>query len=152
MDKPARAVGYFRVSGQRHGLLRAELESQRKRLFDHVAAHALTLLSEFVDYENGHRAAFVQLDKALALCQQRNACLVVPSVGLMIRDWKFLARLHVADVEIAALDTPALTRATAAQLAMVARRSDRRLPPEARAAPLSELNPIATPAPRAWRH
>lgn len=152
MDKPARAVGYFRVSGQRHGLLRAELESHRKRLSDHVANNGLTLLSEFVDYENGHRAAFVQLDKALSLCRQRDACLVVPSVGLMIRDWQFLARLHVAGVEIAALDAPALTRATAAQLAMVARRSDRRLPPEARAVPLPDLNPIATLDPRVRRH
>lgn len=109
----------------------------------------MTLLGEFVDYENGQRSAFVQLDKALALCRQREAVLVVPAVGPMIRDWQFLARLHVADVEIAALDTPGLTRASAGQLAAVARRNDRRLPPEERRAPSAAAVSTATADPRA---
>ena len=123
----ARAVGYFRVSGRQQGMLRAELESQRKRLKDYGAAHGLQVIAEFVDYENGNRSAFVQLKKGLDLCKQRDAVLVLPKLGLMIRDWTFLAQLHVADVEVVALDSPALTRSTAGELALVARREDRRL-------------------------
>jgi hypothetical protein len=141
-----KAVGYFRISGKQQGMLRAELESQRQRLKSHVLEHRLQLLGEFVDYENGSRAAFVQLDKAIRLCQQRGAVIILPKVGLMIRDWSFLAQLHAADIEIVALDTSGLTRMSVGELAVVARRSDRRLPPEKRVAPapLHRADPVAT--------
>jgi hypothetical protein len=116
-------------------MLRAELENQRQSLKGHVTQHGLQLLGEFVDYENGNRAAFVQLEKAINLCRQRGAILVLPKVGLLIRDWAFLAQLHAGDVEIVALDASGLNRASAGELAVVARRSDRRLPPDKRVGP-----------------
>jgi hypothetical protein len=68
-------------------------------------------------------------------------------VGLLIRDWAFLAQLHVGDVEIAALDASGLTRASAGELAVVARRSDRRLPPEKRTGPVPMARNAEAPGP-----
>jgi hypothetical protein len=147
VEPSTRAVGYFRISGQRQGMLRAELESQRQSLKGHVMQHGLQLLGEFVDYENGNRAAFVQLDKAINLCRQRGAILILPKVGLLIRDWAFLAQLHAGDIEIVALDASGLTRASAGELAVVARRSDRRLPPEKRTGPVPMARDAETPGP-----
>ncbi len=135
MEPRLKAVGYFRISGQRQGMLRAELEGQRQCLKAHLAETGLQLLGEFVDYENGNRAAFVQLGKAIDLCRQRDAVLVLPKVGMLIRDWLFLGQLHAGNVDILALDASGLTRTSVGELAVIARRSDRRLPPESRHAP-----------------
>lgn len=120
-------------------MLRADLESQRQSLKSHVIQHGLQLLGEFVDYENGNRAAFVQLDKAIDVCRLRGAVLILPKVGLMIRDWTFLEQLDAGDVEILALDASGLTRASVGELAIVARRSDRRLPLDKRIGPRTIL-------------
>lgn len=153
MEPRTTAVGYFRISGQRQGLLRAELETQRQSLKRYVIQEGLQLLGEFVDYENGNRAAFVQLDKAVSLCRQRGAALVLPKVGLLIRDWVFLAQLHAGDIEIVALDASGLNRASAGEMVVLARRSDRRLPPDKRTAPvpMARNAPAAGPTPRLLR-
>lgn len=130
------AVGYFRISGKQQGMLRAELEGQRQKLRGHVASSGLQLVGEFVDYENGSRSPFLQLEKAIKLCQQRRAVLVLPKVGLLLRDWGFLSQLHAADIDIAALDASGLSRASVGELAVVARRSDRRLLQGQRKAPV----------------
>ena len=150
VEPTKKAVGYFRISGQRQGMLRAELEGQRQSLRAHLSDNGLQLLGEFVDYENGNRAAFAQLGKAIDLCRLRAAVLVLPKVGLLIRDWAFLGQLHAGNIDILALDASGLTRASAGELAVVARRSDRRLPPEKRfaPAPMARRAPAPGPIPR----
>jgi hypothetical protein len=150
VEPKRKAVGYYRISGQRQGMLRAELEGQRQSLKAQLSENGLQLLVEFVDYENGSRAAFVQLGKAIDLCRQRGAVLVLPKVGLLIRDWAFLGKLHAGNIDILALDASGLTRASAGELAVVARRSDRRLPPEKRfaPAPMARSAPAPGPIPR----
>jgi hypothetical protein len=131
-DDRIRFVGYFRMSGRLQGLLRAELEVQRAALREFAGTRGATVIAEFVDYENGNRSAFVQLDKALALCRDREATLVFPNLGPLVKDWNVLVKLYLAEVHVMALDCPGLSRDRLKELAVNARRNDSRLPPEAR--------------------
>lgn len=127
-----RFVGYFRMSGRQQGLLRAELEEQRTELQDFAKSKSGQILAEFVDYENGSRSAFVQLDRAMAMCKEREAILVIPRVGLLVRDWRFLTQLHLSGAVVIALDMPGLSQDKLRDMAIVAKRNDRRLPDDER--------------------
>jgi hypothetical protein len=131
-DDRVKFVGYFRMSGRLQGLLRAELEEQRLALREFAAKSGATVLDECVDYENGSRSALVQLDRAIALCKFRQATLVMPKMGPLVKDWNVLVKLYLAELHIIALDYPGLAREKLKELAVEARRNDKRLPPEMR--------------------
>jgi hypothetical protein len=131
-DERIKIVGYFRMSGRLQGLLRAELEEQRAALREFTPSLRAAVIAECVDYENGNRSPFVQLDRAIELCRSRGATLVMPRMGPLVKDWNVLVKLHMADVHVLALDFPGLSREKLKELAVIARRGDRRLPGEER--------------------
>lgn len=146
-DDRVKFVGYFRMSGRLQGLLRAELEEQRMVLREFAAKSGAVLLDECVDYENGARSPMVQLDRAIALCKFRHATLVMPKMGLLVKDWNVLVKLYMAELHVIALDVPGLAREKLKELAVFARRNDKRLPPEMRvglAAPTPAQREAAT--------
>ncbi|WP_293860432.1 hypothetical protein [uncultured Alsobacter sp.] len=134
MAETVKIVGYFRISGRLQGLLRAELEEQRAALQAFAVSSGATVIEQCVDYENGSRSPLVQLDKALGLCRFRGAMLVMPKMGPLAKDWNVLVKLYMAEVHVVALDMPTLSREKLKELAVHARRNDKRLPPELRTA------------------
>lgn len=133
-DDRIKFVAYFRISGRLQGLLRAELEEQRAALRAFCGGSGAAIIEECVDYENGSRSPLVQLDKALGLCRFRRATLVMPKMGPLVKDWNVLVKLYMAEVHVIALDVPGLSRDKLKEMAVVARRNDKRLPPEQRVA------------------
>lgn len=152
-DDRIKFVAYFRISGRMQGMLRAELEEQRGALKEFCIGNGALILEECVDYENGSRSAMVQLDKALGLCRLRRATLVMPKIGPLVKDWNVLAKLYMAEVHVIALDVPGLSREKLKEMAVVARRNDKRIPPEQRlaggAAPTAALREAAGGEPAA---
>ena len=140
-DDRIKFVAYFRISGRMQGMLRAELEEQRGALREFCGGSGAVILEECVDYENGSRSAFVQLDKAIGLCKFRRATLVMPKMGPLVKDWNVLVKLYLAELHVIALDVPGLSREKLKEMAVVARRNDKRLPPE-----LRTVGPAPTPA------
>ncbi len=105
-----RFVVYLRVSTRRQGASGLGIEAQRQAVGRHVAQHAGTVLSEFVEVESGRKDARPQLAAALAACRRHRAALLVAKVDRLARSASFLLRVieGTGDCGVVFCDLPAI--------------------------------------------
>lgn len=115
-----RAVCYLRVSTARQGASGLGLEAQRAAVMAHVAAHGMTVATEFVEVESGKRDDRPQLAAALAACRLHRAQLVIAKLDRLARNVAFIANLMDGGCDFVACDMPHANRLTLHLMAAMA--------------------------------
>lgn len=113
-------VAYYRVATARQGRSRRGLEAQRQAVSVCLGEGGGTLRREFVEVESVKGGDRPQLERALRLCRQTGATLVIARLDRLSRDARFLLGLETAGVEFVAADMPGANRMTVGIMALVA--------------------------------
>jgi DNA invertase Pin-like site-specific DNA recombinase len=120
-----RFIAYYRVSTQKQGVSGLGLEAQRAAVGEFAAARGGTVRAEFEEVESGRKAARPQLRRALEMCRQTGAKLLIAKLDRLARNVAFLSSLMEGDVEFLALDLPGANRFTLHIMAAVAEQEAR---------------------------
>ncbi len=114
-----RLVAYYRVSTDRQGRSGLGLDAQRSAVAAFVTGRG-ELAAEFTEVESGRRDDRPELRRALELCRERRATLVIAKLDRLARSVSFIANLMDGGVEFVAVDMPQANRLTLHILAAVA--------------------------------
>ncbi len=112
-------VAYYRVSTDRQGQSGLGLDAQRSAVAAFVAGRG-GFIAEFTEVESGRRNDRPELHRALDLCRERRATLVIAKLDRLARSVSFIANLMDSGVEFVAVDMPQANRLTLHILAAVA--------------------------------
>ena len=112
-------VAYYRVSTKKQGESGLGLEAQKKAVTNYTAPEFID--AEFLEVETGtnkkHRP---ELSKALELCKQHNATLLIAKLDRLARNVSFVSNLMDSGVKFKAVDSPEANDLTIHILASVA--------------------------------
>lgn len=112
-------VGYFRVSSARQGISGLGLEAQKQAVNSFIKDGEL--IAEFVEVETGTRKRKrIEIYKALNLCKQENAVLVLAKLDRLARNVLFTATLMESGVDFVCVDNPHANRLTIHILSAIA--------------------------------
>lgn len=114
-------VGYFRVSTDRQGQSGRGLDAQHRDVSDFLNGEKGEMVSEFVEVESGELSDRPELAKALTLCRQRKATLIVAKLDRFVCNVHFVSGLMESGVDFVAVDMPHINRLTIHVLVAVAK-------------------------------
>lgn len=97
-------IAYQRVSTARQGVSGLGLEAQAAAISRHVGTGRL--LRTFTEVESGKRCDRPELEKALRLCRETGATLIVAKLDRLARDVALISALMKSDVRFIACDRP----------------------------------------------
>lgn len=112
-------VPYYRVSTDRQGRSGLGLDAQRAAVAGYTQGRG-EVLAAFTEIESGKKNDRPELAKALALCRQKKARLVIAKLDRLARNVAFIANLMDSGVDFIACDMPEANRLTMHILAAVA--------------------------------
>ena len=101
-------VAYYRVSTDRQGQSGLGLDAQRAAVAGFVAGRG-GLAAECVEVESGRRTDRPELIRALDLCRQRRAVLVIAKLDRLAHNVHFISGLMESGVPFVACDMPNAT-------------------------------------------
>lgn len=102
-----RYVAYYRVSTKRQGESGLGLEAQRTAVRQFTGCMDGSCIDgEFTDVESGKNDRRPELAKALHLCQELGATLVIAKLDRLSRNMKFIVDLQEAKVKFVCCDMP----------------------------------------------
>lgn len=108
-------VAYYRVSlkdeTKQKGL---GLLAQKRSVHEYVNNNNGNLLSEFSERESGKNDNRIELNKALNLCKETNATLVISKIDRLSRKVSFVFALKDSGINFIALDLPSFNTLTLA--------------------------------------
>ncbi len=107
-----RFVAYYRVSTDKQGRSGLGLEAQTATVETYAQRSGGDLLASFHEVESGKRNDRPELLKALALCRQRKAVLIIAKLDRLSRNVAFIANLMESRVEFIACDMPEANKLT----------------------------------------
>mgnify|MGYP003112662483 CR=1 FL=1 len=101
-------VAYYRVSTQKQGASGLGLEAQREIVEQHLNGGKWEIIAEFTEMESGKRSdrKRPELRKALDLCEEQGAILIVAKLDRLTRNVPFLSRLMESSAKFVACDIP----------------------------------------------
>lgn len=103
-------VFYFRVSTKQQGRSGLGIEAQRTMAAPYRQQGRV--LAEFVEVETGKIASRPQLDKAIDLCRQSGAVLIIAKLDRLFRNVEETARMMNSGIEFICCDNPHADRFT----------------------------------------
>jgi len=103
-EKGKMFVAYFRVSTQKQGRSGLGLEAQREAIG--CCLEGGEVIGEFVEVESGSKRNRPELAKALALCKETGAELIIAKLDRLSRDVRTIFELMDSAVKIKACDLP----------------------------------------------
>jgi DNA invertase Pin-like site-specific DNA recombinase len=105
-------VCYYRVSTSKQGRSGLGLEAQIATVETYVERNSGKIIGCFQEIESGKRNDRPELLKALALCRQKKAILIIAKLDRLSRNVAFIANLMESRVEFIACDTPEANKLT----------------------------------------
>lgn len=129
-------ISYIRVSTAKQGQSGLGLEAQREAVRTYLATTGHELVGEFVEVESGRKTdkERPELSRALQVCKQRGAVLVVAKLDRLARNVHFISGLMEAKVQFVALDMPEANELTLHVMAAFAEHEARRISERTKAA------------------
>lgn len=109
---PPKFVAYYRVSTDKQGRSGLGLEAQQAAVEGYTRNKGGQIIAAFEEIETGKRNNRPELLKALALCRQKKAVLVIAKLDRLSRNLAFIANLMESDVEFVACDMPEANKLT----------------------------------------
>lgn len=113
-------VAYYRVSRVSQGISGLGMDAQRESVRNFLNGGRWTLLGEFAEVESGKRNNREELNKALALCKETGATLLIARLDRLSRNALFLLSLLESGVSFKAVDMPEADKFLISILAVVA--------------------------------
>lgn len=98
-------AAYYRVSTSKQGASGLGLEAQRSTVAAYVGAKG-EIIAEFTDIESGKNDKRPELAKALRLCKETGATLLISKLDRLSRNMKFIVDLQESKVKFTACDMP----------------------------------------------
>jgi DNA invertase Pin-like site-specific DNA recombinase len=129
-----RFIAYYRVSTAKQGASGLGLEAQREAVKGYLNGGDWRLLAEHTEVESGKNDDRPELAKAMGLCRQTGAMLIISKLDRLSRDAHFLLGLDKAGVDFVAVDMPNANRLTVGIMAVVAEEERRMISARTRAA------------------
>lgn len=111
-------VAYYRVSTDKQGIRGLGMEAQRECVTRYL--NGRDIIAEFQEVESGRVDERPELEKALALCKEERAVLLIAKLDRLSRSAHFLLGLRDSGVEFVACDMPNANRLTIGILAVIA--------------------------------
>jgi DNA invertase Pin-like site-specific DNA recombinase len=105
-------VAYYRVSTDKQGRSGLGLEAQTATIETFAHRSGGEILATFREVESGKRSDRPELLKALALCRQKKAILIIAKLDRLSRNVAFIANLMESRVEFVACDMPEANKLT----------------------------------------
>ena len=105
-------VAYYRVSTDKQGRSGLGLEAQLATVENYAARSGGDIIASFQEVESGKRSDRPELLKALALCRQKKATLIIAKLDRLSRNVAFIANLMESRVEFVACDMPEANKLT----------------------------------------
>lgn len=115
-------VSYIRVSTKAQGESGLGLEAQQHAVNHFVNNGGHDLMAAFNEVESGKNNDRPELKKALAMCRESGATLLIAKLDRLSRNAAFLLTLQDSGVEFVCCDCPNADRFTVGILALVAQR------------------------------
>ena len=109
-----------RVSTKKQGDTGLGLEAQKTALDNYVASNDVEVIGEFTEVGSGRKKNRPVLDRAIALCKQEGATLVVAKLDRLGRRVSVISALLESNIEIKFLDFPNSNRLMLHVLASIA--------------------------------
>src|SRR5579862_5976990 len=113
-------IVYYRVSTARQGQSGLGLDAQRASVERFL--NGVTPLAEFTEIESGKNNDRKELHRALALCRQSGATLLISRLDRLGRRASFLLGLQESGVKFTAVDAPYLDSFSVGILSLVAQK------------------------------
>jgi DNA invertase Pin-like site-specific DNA recombinase len=112
-------VAYFRVSTQRQGASGLGLSAQRTSVNGYIYNRG-EIVAEFTDIESGKKNNRPELLKAIALCKQKGAVLLIAKLDRLTRNVAFIFTLRDSGAEFVCADMPEANTLTIGVMATMA--------------------------------
>lgn len=129
-------VAYYRVSTDRQGQSGLGLEAQRRSVLEMLRGEVP--LAEFTEVETGKgKNALLkrpELSRAIALCRQKKATLLIARLDRLARNVHFISGLMESGIEFRAVDLPSATKFTLHIYAALAEEEGRKISERTKAA------------------
>ena len=113
-------VCYYRVSTQKQGMQGYGMDAQKTAVQTFLNGGDWEVVGEFAEVESGKNNARPELQKALALCRQTGATLVIAKLDRLGRNAAFLLNLQDSGIRFVCADQPQANEMTIGILAVVA--------------------------------
>jgi len=105
-------VAYYRISTQKQENSGLGLDAQKTAVHNFINFNGNKLISEFVETESGKNNNRPQLQKALQLCREKNATLIIAKLDRLSRNVFFISQLMESKVNFVSCDMPDATPLT----------------------------------------
>lgn len=112
-------VIYRRVSTKRQGKSGLGLEAQQALVESYLQGKDHNIIATFSEVESGKKNNRIELNKALILCRQHNATLLVAKLGRLSRNAAFTMKLKDSSIDIVCADMPEADKLTIGVLALI---------------------------------
>lgn len=96
-------IAYYRVSTKKQGL---GLDAQQASVYQFVEKEGAELVAEFSEKESGKNDNRPELEKALRMCKEQDAVLLIAKLDRLSRKVSFIFALKEASIRFRALDMP----------------------------------------------
>jgi DNA invertase Pin-like site-specific DNA recombinase len=113
-------VSYLRVSTSRQGVDGLGMSAQKRAVETFINGGQAKLIAEYREVESGRRRDRPELDKAIALCREQKATLLIAKLDRLARNAAFLLNLRDSGVDFVACDMPHADKFTVGIMALVA--------------------------------
>lgn len=101
-----KAVAYYRVSTDKQGESKLGLDAQQNAVIAFAQTQGYSLDDEFIEIESGAKNNRPELLRALAMCRQQGATLLIAKLDRLGRNMAFISALMEARVDFKAVDNP----------------------------------------------
>ena len=129
-----RFISYLRVSTGRQEKSGLGLDAQRTAIDSYLNGGNWEVIKEFVEAESGRQFERAELKKALDMCRQTGATLLIAKLDRLARNVSFISRLMDSGVEFVVVDFPEANRFVLHLLAAVAEHESRLISERTKAA------------------
>lgn len=102
-------IAYYRVSTKEQEASHLGLDAQRQTVLNYIESNGNRIIAEFTEVESGKRDNRPQLSKAIDLCKQENATLVIAKLDRLSRNVHFISMLMENKVMFVCCDMPTAT-------------------------------------------
>jgi len=98
-------IAYYRVSTKRQGISGLGLQAQKDAVNKYISPEEIG--KEFTEIETGtNKKDRPQLTKAIELCKEHNATLLIAKLDRLARNVSFVSNLRNSEVKFTAVDNP----------------------------------------------
>lgn len=105
-------ITYYRVSTIKQGQSGLGLEAQERAIQDYLSFNNGEVIGSFTEIESGKKNDREELMKALKMCRQYNATLLISKLDRLSRDVSFISSLMKSEVKFIATDNPNVNELT----------------------------------------